>query len=149
MMASDTITRSWVRTSASFTARLGFVIRGQKAQNVLFQLFNAGTFSRHGLLGALLEYTFPILWWQWFPPPPVHGNYIIAPFIHTALGAIKMWHARQDSRKIESFTVLPLSQHIFVFPPSYYVKRGLGKLNKNQNNSNTIQNTSAEWSTQN
>jgi len=36
MMASDTITRSWVRTSASFTARLGFIIRGQKAENVLF-----------------------------------------------------------------------------------------------------------------
>lgn len=36
MMASDTITRSWVRTSASFTARLGFIIRGQKAQNILF-----------------------------------------------------------------------------------------------------------------
>lgn len=36
MMASDTITRSWVRTSASFTARLGFIIRGKKAQNVLF-----------------------------------------------------------------------------------------------------------------
>jgi len=36
MMASDTITRSWVRTSASFPARLGFIIRGQKAENVLF-----------------------------------------------------------------------------------------------------------------
>lgn len=46
MMASDTITRSWVRTSASFTARLGFIIRGQKAENVILMCFMRYVFWR-------------------------------------------------------------------------------------------------------
>lgn len=64
-----------------------------------------------------------------------------------ALGTIKMWGARQDNRKIESFIALPQFPVYICFFPSYCVKRGLGKPYKNQ--ITLIQNTSAERSSQN
>lgn len=130
MMASDTITRSWVRTSASFTARLGFIIRGQKAQNVLLlQYFNADTFSRRGLLGALQQLLTSDMYSQsWddngLPSSPFSWkiyNCPISPhcssYAPAALGTIKMWDARQDNRKIESFTALSLFPVYICFSP--------------------------------
>lgn len=135
MMASDTITRSWVRTSASFTARLGFIIRGQKAQNILFQVFNAGAFSRRGLLGALQQ----LLTWDLYSQSCVANSFILSLFTEiyncpisphcssyaqAALSTVKMWDAWQDNRKMESFATLPvLPVYICFFPILFCQKR--------------------------